>query len=1060
MKEAVFSVYRSSAGSGKTRTLAKEYLLLALQNQGDYYKHILAVTFTNKATQEMKGRIVAYLVQYANGKFDDLANELMQELQINEHELRKRCQALQVHILHHYGNFGISTIDTFFQKIIRSFTRESGLAGDFTLELDTPRVIEDVVARMIANIGQEETLTKNIIAFAKSKLEEGKPWNIQQELANFAAEVFKEEFRLIEDEVFAAANQPDFFTKLSEKVFRTTQLFFSNIRKQAKEIEKKIAQQHLQQHTFKYGKSSAYQFIRKISRIKNDANLTQTFGARSQKEFLLSKGWTADESRQHWLDDNVMPAYEEIIRYFQLEGPKVAACQILLKQYHTFSLLLYFIQELKAYKEEQNILLLSDSPKLLNGIIAGSDTPFIYEKAGSFYKNFLIDEFQDTSLLQWNNFKPLVLNSIDQGYPCAVVGDVKQSIYRWRGGDLALLQKKVIHDAGSYRTAIKQLNTNYRSAETLVQFNNTFFDFITHQFFSGTEVSDIYADVKQHVFHHTKGEVQVQFFAKDGNKSDWKEDALESMAKYIEQLQEKKIPLSEIAILVRNKKDGQLIANFLLAKAKESPAYRYDVISNESLLVAQALSVQVIAACLAYLQRPDHLLARTNLLLAWQQINKKEIDHDAFSVSNLEVFESFLPTAFTKSKSIWRRLPLYELTEKIIGAFQLYHVAGEQLHLQTFLNHVLDFTGKERNSLQAFLQSWEWQSTQLSIQVSDQVNAVRIVTIHKSKGLQYPIVLIPFCDWSLDHEKSPLLWVKAKMEDFGVDGYLPIRYGKDLEQTIFEQDYVIEKRKALLDNLNILYVALTRAEKGLWLGAPGKKVTKDCKDVADLLFLSISHQEELQNNWKTNGIHWQMGEIDVHPNEQVEATSKTHFVYPVYDWRKRLVLRTSIDNPFLVQSKVKDLRLQGVRLHKVLQYIYDKTDVALAVEKAINDGLYGLPEKENLTKSIQQIVYHPQLENWFSSSWQIKTEASILLPDAGEKRLDRLMLNDKEIFILDYKSGEERKEDQLQMKEYMTIVRTMYQLPVKGFLYYLGLDKLVEVKNTGGKHQAQLQLNM
>ncbi|MCU0382591.1 MAG: UvrD-helicase domain-containing protein [Cyclobacteriaceae bacterium] len=1060
MNKPVFSVYRSSAGSGKTRTLAKEYLLLALRNQGDYYKHILAVTFTNKATQEMKSRIVSYLVQFSKGNFDSLATELMNELALQEDEFVNRCKALQVHILHHYGNFGISTIDTFFQKIIRAFTRESGLAGDFTLELDTQRVVDDVVSRMIAQIGKDEKLTQNIIAFAKGKLEDGKPWNIHQELADFANEIFKEEFRLIEDEVFNSIKDPNFFSALSESLFTTTNSFFSRFRKLAKEIETKIIQNNLGNHKFKYGKPNAFNFVKKLLKLKNDAQLSKEFSVRAEREFLTAEGWTDDKPVQNWIAQHILPTYQALVELYHEEGNKLATCQLLIKNYHNFSLLVSFIQELKTFKEEQNILLLSDSPKLLNNIIAESDTPFIYEKAGSFYKNFLIDEFQDTSLLQWKNFKPLILNSIDQGYNCAVVGDVKQSIYRWRGGELELLQNKVIEDSGDYRSSIKQLNTNYRSSATIVDFNNELFNIISNEILPTTGVEKIYADVKQHISKQEPGEVNIHFFEKKGNSNEWKEQALAEVSHYLIQLQDKKISLRDVAILVRSKADGQLVANYLLTKAKENSLYKFDVISNESLLVAQATAVQLIVACLNYLQRPDHLMARTNLLLAWNQIQGLDITNQSFSVSNSEIFENQLPKEFTKSKSQWRKLPLYELIEKVIGVFRLYERVGEQLHIQTFLNHALEFTGKDRNSLHAFLNSWEWQSTQLSIQVSDQVNAIRIITVHKAKGLQYPIVIIPFCDWNLDNDKAPLLWVKSNIEILQVGGYLPVRYGKDLEQTIFADDYFIEKRKALLDNINLLYVALTRAEKAMWIGAPLTKSYAENKSVADLIFNSLNRNEAWQANWKIPQVHWQT-ESQL-PNNEIEKieSNKFNFIYPVFDWRKRLVLRTSIDNPFLHTNKIKDQRFQGVRLHKVLQAIQYKQDVENAIENAISIGLFSIAERDFLVDAINKVLSNDSIKQWFESDWKVSTEVSILLPSQGEKRLDRLMVKENKVIILDYKSGEERKEDIQQMKEYLKIVKAMFSQPVKGYLFYLFENKLIEIKQVSGNNRSQLQLDM
>ena len=412
----------------------------------------------------------------------------------------------------------------------------------------------------------------------------------------------------------------------------------------------------------------------------------------------------------------------------------------MLQNLYVFGLVADISRKLKEYKDENNLMLLADAPKFLNGVIQDSDTPFIYEKVGSFYKNYLIDEFQDTSAMQWKNFLPLLINSMDQGFPSLVVGDVKQAIYRWRGGDLKLLQQDVENHIGKNRTDIQVLNSNYRSSTAIVNFNNAVFKTASTILAMETGhpiASEAYRDVNQNIFRDEEGFVRVKFL-KDEEDFTWKDQAFDQIPTYLENLQSLGIPLKDISILVRRNDEGQQIVAHLLRyknSDKAKPGYKYDVVSNESLRIDGAASVNLLLSAMRYLLNPDDVIARAQLGFEFARLHEPERPlTEVFAVANQVFFENNLPPSFARQKSSLKKLPLFELTETLIEIFKLGEQVGELAYLQAFQNLVLDFYSRERNDLGAFLEWWETNKQKQSIQISGEVDAVQILTIHKSKG--------------------------------------------------------------------------------------------------------------------------------------------------------------------------------------------------------------------------------------------------------------------------------------------------------------------------------------
>lgn len=1077
MSEKPFSIYRSSAGSGKTRTLAKGYLTLALRFRSDYYKHILAVTFTNKATQEMKDRILRYLDAFSRGQTDSLASELMQELNLNPAEFKERCNDLRTNILHNYSQFSISTIDAFFQQVIRSFTREAGLAGDYRLEVENEEVMAEVVDKLVDELGENKQLTEWVIEFAKANLENERAWDVRSSVVEFSNEIFREEFRAIENELIQKTSEPGYFKKMQQQLQQEASVFMATIRGQARAILGSIRMQGWDAGDFKYG-GGVYGLLEKMSEAVMVKDVDEkAIGARARKDYLQATNWPNDKSINkkniyQKAEHEYIPAFISLITYRDKHYARALSAEMVLNTFYAFGLTADLARKLREYKEEHNMMLLADAPKFLNGIIRESDTPFIYEKVGSFYRNYLIDEFQDTSGLQWENFKPLLLDSLDQGYPGMVVGDVKQSIYRWRGGDLQLLQQHVEDHVGTHRVEVRQLANNFRSARNIVEFNNAFFQHAsklvsdeTH----GALAVESYADVAQQHSKSDSGYVKIQFVEGDGKEILWKDEVLDRLPLELERLQDKGVPLNNIAILVRNNAEGAAIASYLLRHRTENndTGYRYDVISNESLRVDGAVTVNILVSALKYLINPEDIVARAQLCYDYGRLKTPAVPtHELFAVSRHEDFRKHMPDTFVKSVKALQKLPLFEITETLIEIFGLGSEHGEMPYLQTFQNLVLEFYTRERNDIAAFLEWWEENREKKSIQVSGQVDAIQILTIHKSKGLQFPYVIIPFCSWETDHSgfRAPLLWIKANEAPFREETIVPVRYNKRMPDSVFGDAYAQEKLRVWLDNLNLLYVAFTRAESGLVVFAPSPRKQKQGNTVAGLMYDTITSSLTLGANWNDHTDCWSVGEIQTPTAKSIPEEALSLTTYASSSWRNKMVLRKKQDNIFDTQTTPDQTqREHGLLVHALLSRVQYADEVDEVLAQAVATGLVTSMEANAVADQLRSLLTRDHVAQWFTRDWDVKTEIPILSPTQPDVRVDRLMIRDKKAVVIDYKTGEPRASDEEQVASYMSILREMNFTEVEGFVLYLATGEVVSAGSrtrTRKKEKNESQLNL
>ncbi len=1059
---AIFSIYRSSAGSGKTRTLAKEYLKLALQSRAGYFRHILGVTFTNKSTQEMKDRILAYLNDFSQGKQNDLSLELQTELRLDAQTFQNYAEEVRAQVLHNYSQFSISTIDAFFQRVIRSFTREAGLAGDYRLEVENDPIMEEVVDNLIDELGSNDLLTDWVVKFANQELENERAWDVRTSLLEFSKQIFRDEFKDIESELGKSTADPEFFKNLMTVLTKQKHLFISTISGKANEAVSLIKNNHYDFDDFKYAGGGAFNYLIKVSKIESIDDFDEKEkGKRAEGDYQQSINWPAKDSPhkaaiQKLAEDRLIPLLNEILEFREKHYKSALSAQVVLSNFYSFGLITDISRKLKEYKDENSIMLLADAPYFLNGVIRDSDTPFIYEKVGSFYKNFLIDEFQDTSRMQWQNFFPLLTNALDQGDRSLIVGDVKQAIYRWRGGDLSLLQQEVEALIGTDRVESKYLNSNYRSSKSVVEFNNVVFTeaAATVSAETGHPLPSLaYEDIGQKVSKEEQGFVEINF-VEETEEQKWNEVAMERIPFLLEKFQRLGAKLKDIAILVRRNEDGQQIVAHLLnykSSDRAQPDCKYDVVSNESLRLDGAASVNLLVSALKYLNNTDDAIARAQLSYEYARMQNQLDDlAEVFAVTNRATFENNLPEAFSKQKMFLKKLPLFELTESLVQLFELGKCAGELSYLQTFQDLVLDFSSRERNDLAAFLIWWEVNKGKKSIQVSGEVDAAQIFTVHKSKGLQFKYVIIPFCSWELDHGSfnAPTLWVKSDDSAFHEAGYLPVKYSSILKETLFASYYEEEKARSYLDSLNLLYVALTRAEHGLIVMVPNPSTKRGYGGkVSELLFNSM--QRAFPSGWSANNELWSSGEWSL----KAEKDKSEHASHPIQlknyetsSWREKLVIKQSSKGHFeskenVVVGKVK----YGIHLHTVLSKIKYHHEVDEAILNMEAEGVITADERPVIHTLINELLANETIAHWFSTAWEVRTEVPVLLPGEGDNRIDRLLIKDKKAVVVDFKTGEPSRADQKQVVSYIDTLRKMNFVDVEGYLLYIKTGEVVSV---------------
>jgi len=1053
----MLTLYRASAGSGKTHKLTGEYLKLLFTHPAAY-RRILAVTFTNKATDEMKSRIIEELFNLAAGNKSDYLHLFLKEQ--TEAGIRLQAKRTLAAILHDYSAFNISTIDSFFQQTMRAFTREIGLQGGYGIEMDQQVVLTEAVDNMLSDLEKPESkeLLGWLLRFAEDKIENGGEWNLRREIMTLSKELFKENYK-----AFSEVLAKDIEDKQSLERYKDDLLaIIRSTENESKRLGEKgisvMEQYGLEPTDFKGGRNSAMMLFQKLANGEMKEPTATFIGFADNPKACYTKT-TPDAIRQIIgcaLGDGLNDCVKAVITLFSNLTFYYSAKEII-RYYYTLGILTDISRQIAAYREEKNILLIADTTELLNKIIDGSDAPFIYEKTGTRVDHYMIDEFQDTSKMQWDNFRPLLSESLSQAQANLIVGDVKQSIYRFRNSDWTLLESKVQRDFSPDMVVSETLKNNWRSFANIVRFNNMFFSMapslLQHQYNEQVASSSLSEDEKKEfvsrivsaydeslqaipdAFANREGHIRISFLSGDDDM-DWKEEALQRLPSIVEQLQDNGYGLKDIAILVRTNSEVASVAETLLTYKEGHPSehYSYDIISDEALYVNSSPAVRFIVALIKHLKTPDDETIRRMAFFSYialtNEFNPKE-GRNSFSPEEERAFREL------------SRLSLYEMTEGIYRMFFALFPENEQIFVQAFFDLVADFTQKENADAARFLKWWDETGCRKTIHTPDEQNAIRIMTIHKSKGLGFKAVLIPFCDWEIDHKptKQVILWSRPSVPPFDCLHLVPIRYGQILANTIFANDYFKEKLHAFIDNLNTLYVAFTRAKEELIVFAPRPKKEDAVKinSIAELLWRGVADSQFNAEEGVYESGNWQKAAAALPRSAMKELPmGRLHSVSS----RNRLHLRLRGKNMSFDDPK----RKHGMLMHEILSQIETIQDIERTIERYHTLGMVDRQEADTLTLRLKTYLNREDVAAWYDSSCVVLNEADILFNNGLSKRPDRILIKNGKVTVVDYKFGErEEKKYTKQVKSYMELIRQIGYKEVEGYIWYVELNKLDRV---------------
>ena len=1023
-----FIVYRSSAGSGKTYTLAVNYISLAIGGvlfKKDYYKKILAITFTNKAAKEMKERVLHYLYNLSQkNDIDNILHAIKLQTNLTEKLIFDFSKSLYNNIIHNYSDLGIQTIDKFTYKIVKSFSRDLGVNNDFELELDSQKIIQPVVTLLLNKVSDKNTSLSNVLVdFTMQKIDEGNSNNIQQDLEDFCNHFFFEgsEEKLIKN-LFSINESSEIKNKLFDKR-KTSQ---NDIVKLQKEVISFFTKNNLTSNHFIRGTyyklfsekllSNNYLDWIPSDSLLNNINDNNWYKKNLDSNLKLEVDRCKEELTIYI--DRLIKSLKDYITYTSI-----------LKKIYPSIIINELFNEITHYKKDNNIENISSFNRKIHSLVTTQVSSFIFERIGERYNHFLIDEFQDTSLLQWQNLLPLITDSLDYG-KSIVVGDGKQSIYRWRSGEVEQFLKLPEIFKGDHLNylsdwqaklsnhyKVENLLENYRSRKNIIEFNNNLFSSV--KAILSSDLVSIYDNSQQkHSYAKEGGYVNITLF--DGD--DYKDQILEKIILEINEIiSDQNYSYSDIAILCNTHKEIESIADCLSKN-------NIPLVSNEGLLISKSAKVKLVIALIKYLNNnEDEVVKATILTNIHQQRSLKSNISELYK--KIKVNQSFVQVL--KELNIFldieklMQLSLYEMIDELVDCLDLCR----DIYIDFFMDLVHSFSQKNLNSIYDFLEYWEEIKNKKSIVISEEINAVKLMTIHKSKGLAFPIVIIPF-DWQSSVKKE--MWVENSSKISDKLQYSLINQNKTLLNSHFDLQYKRELSLNTLDNLNKLYVACTRSIDSLYI-------------------FSTSKKKASSNNFNVNSFLSTF--TNTYPYEfgnKIKKEKKTYETKNVFykeeilrnDWRKIIALRNS-SSEFWDLENPKEKKDWGKLLHFALSKIYYVHQKEEVIEELYRKGICNANEKNNLEKELSYLFSLDEINYFFTSDWLIKTEKEILLPNGKTYIPDRILFKNNEVVVLDYKTGKIDISHKEQIVRYSDVLAEMGYTNISLFLIYTKLKNKV-----------------
>ncbi len=1048
----------ASAGSGKTYRIAHEYIYDVLRNRdrGDgtfgfdalFYKRILAVTFTNKATEEMKSRILKEIHLLASGKESGHLADLIKETSLDEKTLRDRARIVRSRILHDYSHFTVLTNDTFFQRILRAFVRELGIDMNFSTELDTAPILTKSVEALIERITSNTELRNWLEGLANDRIRDGEKWDIRSAITALNSELFKESTK----DIINNSKDKESLKKAIDEFSLVVDEQKKLLMKRGEQALELIASYGCSHDNFKLKFTKVFDKVADGTIEKfTDATLRHLTDE-PQEWFNKGKGVGPLLTLASQLQTIFIDIYNLYLDTKTLDNTR----RILTRNYRGFALLRDLQSEVEEICRKENAMLLSETKHAIAGFISTSEAPFIYEKVGNYFDKFMIDEFQDTSVKEWNNFVPLLQNAMSQSADTSVliVGDVKQSIYRWRGGDWRILGGE-IENKLKYCKRIP-LKNNWRSLPNIVEFNNSLFTSIIEREnlrlnerlneaeragrVSATCKDELYDTLKRAYADHKQtprrkhtncGYISITAPTESGCELVGR-DGMPLYIERIKEVLERGFLPRDITILVRKNSEGMEIAEELLNYRDSFPKEMwFEITTEEALSLAASPAIKLIIAIMRLAVNRNDITSR---VLYSHLHNDNRFGDELTEEENL-----FLDSIRTMSP---------EEAFNHITIRYAKDLEGQTAYVLALHEHIARFSANKVADLALFDKWWQEKGKSLSVRVERSDRAIEILTIHKAKGLENKVIIMPRCSWSLEPLDSSgyvsnIVWsnaVKNKHLDIGT---FPVSFNRSVGESLFADGYFREMVYTCVDALNMLYVATTRAKEQLHIFLPSRKRG----NTVNSLLIEI-YGDGMQPKDGADYRYYEIGTFDAPEIEKAneEDSVKTvvlsnYNVSPV-----SLRLRTSVSRYFADEESALTPRSMGIRLHRAFEQATTREDIFAGLDEMVKNGELSHNEIEALKKQIDYTLDNSVAGEWFDGSWErLHCERGIILTNGESKRPDRAMIRGKEVAVIDYKFGKEKNDHIRQISSYMEALQDMGYTSVKGYVWYVPTGKIIKL---------------
>lgn len=1043
-------ILNASAGSGKTYTLAYHYLREVIR-EPMLYRHTLAVTFTNKATEEMKSRILKEVHLLASGHESSYMDSLRRDLSLSEEVIRRRSERVQHLILHDYSHFTVLTIDKFFQRILHAFVKELGIDLGYNVELEAAPILQRSVDALIERIREDERLRGWLEAYATERIDESEGWDLRNDILKLGHELFKEGNRKALD---AAASKEE-LDRIIGRATQSTKASKGHFFQLGKEAVERIAQMGLTLEEFSYKNSSGAAYFYTVASGNIEPPKT-----RVRQCAASTSGWmTKSQSSRYEAEiSELQGRMAALCDYYDQHYEEWNSLDLIREHYRSFGLLSDLYERVQEIWREENSLLLSETKNILAAFIDRNDAPFIYEKVGNRYDRYLIDEFQDTSEREWLNFLPLLREAISHAAPYSsseeaetagpavlLVGDVKQSIYRWRGGDWRILGHKA--EEALPQVEVENMIYNFRSFRKIVEFNNEAMAHVVtavqghlQERLAEGQISDslrgellealpmAYREHRQRPRKRSKkeGYISIQSYEKQP-----------PVVERVCELLERGYRPCDLLILVRSATDGGRVARMLLDFKRENnnPLHRFDVMTQDALEIASSPICGFLIALMYLVVDPEDSIRRGvyNRYLGYKIDRPLEEDERLF-LGRLSL------------------LPIEEAFEQIVLKYRLDQRTEQIAYLQAFHEELTSYLKGRVADLPLFLAWWEEQGSKRSLSVERSLDTIEITTIHKAKGLERRVVIIPYCNWKLEPKTSGqtpnLVWAEAEGALSAV-GALPVKYGSAMADSHFSSSYYRELAYSYVDNVNLLYVALTRAIEELHIFIPTAR-----SEIGAHLWSAIQRTEEGARLGEIRGGYssgegferYTFGEElppeeEERPKEERRVEHLTLREYPTIDPRPALRLPTTSFREHGGEVELSP-RNFGVLMHRLFEEARDHKELKQRVEHLKAQGVVDQEQAEELSRRLEQALSDPLVMSWYEGAWEhVLSERDLLLPatEKGHRRRpDRVMLRGQEAVVVDYKFGEKDPHSyHRQVADYMRYLRSMGYTKVEGWIWYV-----------------------